>query len=421
VKDPDGKTLEKWEQPEPKEVIDAQPIRLLNEVLSANIGLHVGLGLPDRPVALKTGTTSDYRDGWIAGYTPNLVTVVWGGNNDNSEMARGAGGSTIAAPIWQSYMKRVTPGMPVEQFTSPARPETKKPALLGTAFKKTVTVNHLTGKLASEFTPPELREEREGYEAHSILYYVDKNDPLGPPPGNPARDEQFNNWEGAVRAWVERTQWNATSTIPTETDDQYTEENRPTIQIESPQENENITLRRFTVRTNASAPRGVHRVEAYLDGILVGTTFQTPWNIQVTVPNSIAKGFRTLKVRAYDDIGNWNEAAVNINFLAEVDDSLNQLFILSPSNGTVWSRSTFPNRVELRMEDPSAYERIEARLLSDSGGEILIGVINNPANNIETIGLPTGPIPGEYTLQIISIKRADGLNEIDEVSMSIIN
>lgn len=421
VKDADGKSLEKWEPPEEKQVIDSQSVRLLNGVLSSNIGLHVGLGLPDRPVALKTGTTSDYRDGWIAGYTPNLVTVVWAGNNDNSQMARGAGGSTIAAPIWLSYMKRVTADMPVETFPSPAPAETKKPALLGTAFKKTVTVNRITGKLASDYTPPELREEREGYEAHSILYYIDKNDPLGPPPANPSKDPQFHNWESAVLSWVERTGWNSTSTIPTETDDQYTEQNRPSISITSPSENENVMTRRFVVRTNASAPRGVHRVEAYLDGVLVGTSFRAPWDISVIIPNSVVKGFRTLSVRAYDDIGNWNEASVSINLLAEQDNSLNQLYIVSPTDGTVWSRSTFPNRVELRMEDPSAYSKIEARLISPSGDDILIGFVDSPTNNVETITLPTGPAAGDYTLQIISHPRSGGPDEVDEVAIQVIN
>lgn len=421
VQAPDGESLEKWGEPEPKEVIDAQTIRLLNNVLSDNIGLHVGLGLPDRPVALKSGTTNDYKDGWLAGYTPNLVTVVWAGNNDNTAMARGAGGSTVAAPIWLAYMKRVTADMPIERFTDPAPPGTDKAAIRGSAFKRKVTVNRITGKLATDFTPPELREEIEGYEAHSILYFVDKNNPLGPKPTNPSNDPQFNYWESAVQGWVVKNNWNATSTIPTESDDQYTEENRPNIRIESPTENETVPIRQFSVQTSASALRGVQRVEVYLDGILVGTRFREPWSVSVTIPNSIVRGFRTLTVRAYDDIGNWNESSTNINFTADADESLNQLFILSPSEGTVWSRSTFPHRIELRMEDPSSYARIQAFLINDFGDSILINNIENPANNIETIGLPTGPAPAEYTLQIVSSKKSGGPDEIDSVHIQIIN
>lgn len=421
VRDPDGELLEEWEEPESKEVIDTQSVRLLNSVLSANIGLHVGLGLPDRPVALKTGTTNEYKDAWLAGYTPNLVTVVWAGNNDNTEMARGAGGSTVAAPIWHAYMKRATANMPVEYFNDPTGSEVTKPAIRGNAFKKTVTINRVTGKLATEFTPPELREEFEGYEAHSILYYIDKNDPLGPVPSNPSQDPQFNYWESAVQGWVKENEWNATSTIPTEFDDQYTEENRPTIELLSPSENESVSVRQFSVRTNPEAERGVQRVEAYLDGILVGTRFREPWNVSVTVPNSIVKGFRTLSVRAYDDIGNWNEASASINFTAEVDENLNQLYILSPSDGTVWPRSTFPHRIELRMEDPNAYSRIRAQLIDEDGDRISLTNINNPENTLESISLPTGPASGEYTLQIVSEKKSGGPDEIDSVEISIIN
>ena len=420
VKDADGKTIEKWEQPETKEVISAEAVKQLNSVLSADIGFHVGLELPDRKVALKTGTTNDYRDGWLAGYTPNLVTVVWAGNNDNSQMARGAGGTSVAAPIWHGYMKRVTPSFPVENFQDPEGSETQKPAIRGTAFMRKITVNKLTGKLATDFTPEDLREERIGYDPHSILYYVDKNDPLGPPPNKPADDEQFVNWESAVLGWVKATGWNTSSTIPTEYDDDYTEENRPTINIESPRENENISVRRYTVRTTASAPRGVQRVEVSLDGIIVGTKFQEPWNVGITIPNSVAKGFRTLTVRAYDDIGNWNEASRTINFVAETDEALNQLLILTPGEGTAWSRSSFPHSVDIRMGDPAIYSRVEARLIGGDGEDILIGTLDRPQNNLESFVLPTGPAPGSYTLKIRSTKLTGGPDEFDEVNIDIV-
>lgn len=72
-----------------------------------------------RPVAVKTGTTEDYRDAWTIGYTPSLAIGVWIGNNDNSPMSSVAGASG-AAPIWRSLMQRILSGGQVEKFVQPA-------------------------------------------------------------------------------------------------------------------------------------------------------------------------------------------------------------------------------------------------------------------------------------------------------------
>ena len=85
-------------------VVDANIVRMTTNVLGrcgARVCVWRGgrLTLGERPVATKTGTTNDYRDGWTLGYTPSLAVGVWAGNNDNTEMVRGAGGSTVAAPI----------------------------------------------------------------------------------------------------------------------------------------------------------------------------------------------------------------------------------------------------------------------------------------------------------------------------------
>ena len=74
-----------------------------------------------RPAAVKTGTTTDYRDNWTVGYTRFLVTGVWAGNSDGRPMRR-ASGVTGAAPIWQAFMQAVLDdepmlarlGMPIE-------------------------------------------------------------------------------------------------------------------------------------------------------------------------------------------------------------------------------------------------------------------------------------------------------------------
>jgi penicillin-binding protein 1C len=72
-----------------------------------------------RPAAAKTGTTTDWRDNWTVGYTPDLVTGVWVGNADNAPMYH-VSGITGAGPIWHDFMTWALKGQPERPF---ARPE----------------------------------------------------------------------------------------------------------------------------------------------------------------------------------------------------------------------------------------------------------------------------------------------------------
>lgn len=69
------------------------------------------------PAAGKTGTTSDSKDAWFAGFTPDLLTVVWVGYDDNTP--HGLTGASGALPIWSEYMKQIAPRWPRRDFTWP--------------------------------------------------------------------------------------------------------------------------------------------------------------------------------------------------------------------------------------------------------------------------------------------------------------
>ncbi|MFA6513504.1 MAG: transglycosylase domain-containing protein [Patescibacteria group bacterium] len=80
------------------------------------------LVVPGRAVSVKTGTTDDKRDNWTIGYTPNFMTTVWVGNNDNSPMNPYlASGVTGAAPIWNRTMRYLLKNQP---DLWPIRPDT---------------------------------------------------------------------------------------------------------------------------------------------------------------------------------------------------------------------------------------------------------------------------------------------------------
>jgi len=103
----------------------------------------------------KTGTSSDYRDSWFCGATPDLVVVVWVGYDDNRSMYTkndvGVVGATGAAPIWADFMIRATAGQPLCNFHRP-------PGVI-TLFMDPVTgiVSNLPEK--SDWIPVTLKEE----------------------------------------------------------------------------------------------------------------------------------------------------------------------------------------------------------------------------------------------------------------------
>ena len=71
-----------------------------------------------RPAAVKTGTTTDWRDNWTVGYTPDLAGGVWVGNADNTPML-GVSGVSGAGPIWRDVMEMAHKGLPRRRFQQP--------------------------------------------------------------------------------------------------------------------------------------------------------------------------------------------------------------------------------------------------------------------------------------------------------------
>lgn len=208
VEDPSGLVLEEWKDSS-QEVLSPQVVRQISSILSDNdartfiFGAQNYLILPDRAVAAKTGTTNDYHDAWTVGYTPELVTGVWVGNNDNAEMKKGADGSKIAAPIWNAYMRKALSNIPPSSFNPPDDVITGKFILDGVPYSTvSVKINSATGLPADESTPPGQIVTKEYRQYHSILYYINKDDPRGPAPADPKLDLQYLNWELGVQNWA---------------------------------------------------------------------------------------------------------------------------------------------------------------------------------------------------------------------------
>lgn len=179
IKDKVGNLLEKYNQDE-REVLSDSVTSLISSVLSdreAKIPSY-GYSSPlyfDRPVASKTGTTNDYRDVWVVGYTPSLVIGMWGGNNDNTPIDKKVSGMVLA-PVWRKAMDSALNNKPIEYFPDPLPNTSQKPILKG------------------------LWCYTDG--VHTILKDVVKNDPDNGYPLNPEMDPQYYLWSTSIQNWV---------------------------------------------------------------------------------------------------------------------------------------------------------------------------------------------------------------------------
>jgi penicillin-binding protein 1A len=178
IEDSEGATIEKNKKT-PKRVLEAQVCRLISDVLSDNearipmFGPISPLYFEGQQVAVKTGTTQEYRDAWTVGFTSSIVAGVWVGNNDNSPTGRKPG-VALASPLWHQFMEKALLKYPKQGFENPEPTKTSKSVLNG--------------------------EIGESY--HSILHYVKKDDPQGEIPASSSQGRQYEYWEKGIEDWL---------------------------------------------------------------------------------------------------------------------------------------------------------------------------------------------------------------------------
>ncbi len=324
VEDKTGTVLESYE-PRPIQVLPEETALLINDILSdeparaAEFGVHSALYIEGRPVASKTGTTNDYRDAWILGYTPNLVVGAWAGNNDNSPMEKKIAGF-IVAPFWKTFMTEALNQYPIEPFKKPAPIDKNalKPALAGFwQGGEAYFVNKATGERATEFTPTEERERRVVKQIHSILYWVDKDNPAGPAPITPENDPQFALWEYPIRKWVTANAIaeETNAVIPAKEDSTHGPQFAPQVVITNPTPNLPYTKdSRIVVTSNISGRFPTTKVDYFVNGVFIGSAAGYPWSFSF-LPSGVdsIKATNDLAVVVYDSVSNRTEVHTSFN------------------------------------------------------------------------------------------------------------
>lgn len=119
----EGKVLYFRNQQTLGRIVDAGTVGMMNQMMqeTLTVGTAHKADLAGWPAAGKTGTSQDFRDAWFIGYTAQLVTSVWLGNDDNTPMKKVTGGG-LPVEIWSRYMRDAHRGVPVAGLPSvPAR------------------------------------------------------------------------------------------------------------------------------------------------------------------------------------------------------------------------------------------------------------------------------------------------------------
>lgn len=319
VENKDGKILEEFTDKE-RNILPKNTALTISSILSDNqariptFGVNSPLYIPKKDVAVKTGTTNNNKDAWTIGYTPSIAVGVWAGNNDNKPMKKG--GSAVAGPIWNKFMVEILKILPDEKFEAPdleVDKGTTKPILRGYwQGNDNFFIDKISGKLATEFTPEETKEEKVITNVHSILYWVDRKDIKGSPPLNPENDSQYEHWEVPIQNWWGQNRLNyhitTLSEKPTEEDDVHVEENKPIITIKEPNADKPYLLNeKIQLLISTSGRFSLKKIDIFVNDIYLGSS-EAPFNFSF-IPNELdnLKEENEIKIISYDSVYNRGE------------------------------------------------------------------------------------------------------------------
>jgi membrane peptidoglycan carboxypeptidase len=302
IEDKKGNIVEEWKD-ESFTVMEKQPILLLNNVLSDNqaripaFNPNSPMHFPDRDVAAKTGTTNDYRDTWIVGYTPQVVVGAWAGNNDNSSIDKKVAGY-IVAPMWRAFMDELLKTIPDEKFEKPEPEDLSKlpPVLRGVWQGEVTQVNN---------------QEVVSQNPHSILHWINKDNPLSGINKNPWNDPQYTYWEYPIRVWASSHGFNVGNI------NVFNKSNLTSNKIffSYPVNGQSFSKKdNITPKISVQTEKETQKIEFSVNGVFVGSSDKSPFttNIQLSQITDINIGNNTLKTVVTSTDGTQENTSITI-------------------------------------------------------------------------------------------------------------
>lgn len=317
VENAGGEILEKYENTE-YQVLDPNIPKILADILTDNnartptFGANSALVVPGREVAVKTGTTNNNKDAWTIGYTPSVTVGVWVGNNDNIPMKKG--GAALAGPIWNGVISEALKKLPVETFEEPDPIDPSLPAILRGYWQggETFSTDSATGGLASEFTSTEMRKEQSITNVHTILYWIDKNNPLAERPSNPSSDPQYTNWEYGVQRWwaenMHKYKIVTSGNAPAGYNTTNTNTSKPIFEIIGLVNSVYKKNQTINISINQKTLNTIKKIDVYVNNTYLTSLKSYPYKVLFT-PNDISSisTVNTIRAIGYDSLGNTGE------------------------------------------------------------------------------------------------------------------
>ncbi|MEI8067783.1 MAG: transglycosylase domain-containing protein [Candidatus Shapirobacteria bacterium] len=320
VEDSSGRVLEEFKAPEGKKVMTPQEAFIISNILQDNsartltFGAVNGLIIPNYQVAVKTGTTNDKRDNWAIGWTPNLLSVVWVGNNDNSPMGKVASGVSGASPIWRRLMlyevpKRTKQDFPIpEKIVSvdvdivsgypahdgfPSRPD----YFIDGTQPNTPDPIHIMAKVCKDsngLAPP---EDVASNNFNTKEFFSFKED-------DPVSTDGKNRWQDGINKWLS-------------TQGDQSKYNPPTgycrsgglidLGFDNISDN-SVVSPTFDVKAHTTSLVKIVEMKLWVDGQEQKSWSEKPYETTLT----LADGIHTLKIKATDRDGNSKEREIKI-------------------------------------------------------------------------------------------------------------
>ncbi len=418
------------------QIISAELARLVNSVISDNsarstaFGSNSPLQLGSRPVAAKTGTTQEYRDGWTMGFTPTLAAGVWVGNNDNSPMAKNAAGVATAAPIWNSFMRQALDGTPIEQFVKPQPAPPPPHAIMRGELPE------VKGKwepnaniLYANECPVNLGRPATFKEIHNLLFYVRRDNPTGPPPADAEDDPQFSRWKEGVAVWRQKNneknknnpdQPQYVDSLPTPECNITDADNIPRVTIVEPN-NTIIRTQPTAVKVDIESEESIKEVRFIFDGQEIARRGESdPYQAALTYPNDFS-GRKTLVILAITQ--NNLVGRASRTFIINPDGAPPKVTLLTPKNGKTFTAASFPLTAKVTAIDDSGIELVDVLYTKDDdNGTKRIGrtrkIVPTAPNRYEVIW-DDSPGPGTYTLWAVTYDKTGNPAESSRATVYI--
>lgn len=341
--DKHGNIVDSYSAETSETLLDAETAYLVTDVLSdassRGPGWNARLQLRSRVNAVKTGTSNKKRndeiwplDAWTIGYTPQVLTVAWAGNNNGTTMNRKGSGYSAAAPIWQQTMQAALEEADSIEFERP------------TGIKSAL-VSVLSGKLPSADFPKDLvkkdifstRNLPKTYDSSLKEIKVESLTGLSPGDNTPVEAIESaylvnwksvfplnSDWQDPVREWAEEYGEeylqnlginNLYTRKPDKSDfyDNIDLSSKPAVKIISPIAFGEVGLSGTGVNIDVKSDNGVSKIEYFLDKTLVSTVTKSPYSVQISFPEGTKVGDTFyITVKVYDNILNTDTQSIEV-------------------------------------------------------------------------------------------------------------